>query len=251
MAKRATGRKTERAGQGDALAARQGGKAPRGGAGAPPPADADKHPHPSATKNSNRRVALYLRVSTDTQTTENQRQELTALAERAGWQIVATYEDAAVSGAKARKQRPGLDTMLKAATRREFDMLLAWSVDRLGRSLQDLIATLNELHSVGCDLFLLKQNVDTSTPSGRAMFQMMGVFAEFEREMIRDRVISGMQRAQSQGKRLGRAPTPALTEAAIRIELQRGTGILKTARLHKVGTATVQRIKREMEHANE
>ena len=243
MAKRVAGRKAERAGQ--------GGEAPRGGVGAPPPADADKHPRPSATKNSNRRVALYLRVSTDTQTTENQRQELTALAERAGWQIVATYEDAAVSGAKARKQRPGLDTMLKAATRREFDMLLAWSVDRLGRSLQDLIATLNELHSVGCDLFLLKQNVDTSTPSGRAMFQMMGVFAEFEREMIRDRVLSGMQRAQSQGKRLGRAPTPALTEAAIRIELQRGTGILKTARLHNVGTATVQRIKREMEHANE
>jgi len=185
-------------------------------------------------------------VSTDEQTIENQRNELTALAERAGWQIVNTFTDEGISGAKGRDRRPGFDAMLNAATRREFDMLLVWSVDRLSRSLQDLIATLNELHAVGCDLFMLRQNVDTTTPAGKAMFQIMGVFAEFERAMIRERVLSGMQRAKAQGKRLGRAHTPALTEAAIRIELQRGTGILKTARLHKVGTATVQRIKREM-----
>ena len=94
--------------------------------------------------------------------------------------------------------------------------------------------------------FYLTQSRRTINPAGKAMFQIMGVFAEFERAMIRERVLSGMQRAKAQGKRLGRAHTPALTEAAIRIELQRGTGILKTARLHKVGTATVQRIKREM-----
>lgn len=244
MAKQATGRKANRIGLGGLLAGRQGAEAPRGVPGAPPPADAVQHPRPSALKN--RRVALYLRVSTDEQTIENQRKELTALAERAGWQIVNTFTDEGISGAKGRDRRPGFDAMLNAATRREFDMLLVWSVDRLSRSLQDLIATLNELHAVGCDLFMLRQNVDTTTPAGKAMFQIMGVFAEFERAMIRERVFSGMQRAKAQGKRLGRAPTPALTEAAIRIELQRGTGILKTARLHKVGTATVQRIKREM-----
>ena len=135
--------------------------------------------------NTGQRVALYLRVSTvNSQTTENQSRELTAWAKRAGWPVVATYEDAGISGAKGRDKRPGLDALLKAAARREFDVLAAWSVDRLGRSLQDLIATLNELHALGCDLYLHQQAVDTTTPAGRALFQMMGVFAEFERAMI-------------------------------------------------------------------
>ncbi len=243
-----TGQKAKRAGQDAALGGRQGAEAPQGVHGAPPPAAVVQHPPASDKKIANRpkRAALYLRVSTDTQTTDNQAQELADLAQRAGWEITHRFTDHAVSGARGRAKRPGLDAMLKAATRREFDILLVWSVDRLGRSLQDLIATLNDLHAVERDLFILKQNVDTSTPSGRAMFQMLGVFAEFERTMIVDRVRSGMARARAQGKRLGRAPTPAATEAAIRLELRNGTGILKTARLHKVGTGTVQRIKREL-----
>ena len=193
-----------------------------------------------------RRAALYLRVSTDDQTVANQERELRAVAERAGWQVTAVYKDEGISGAKGRDKRPGLDAMLKAATRREHDVVLAWSVDRLGRSLQDLVAMLSDLHAVGIDLYLHQQAIDTTTPAGKALFQMMGVFAEFERSMIRERVKSGMARAKAQGKRLGK---PAVSEAkveAVRAELARGTGLVKAARLHGVGTYTAQRIKKEM-----
>jgi DNA invertase Pin-like site-specific DNA recombinase len=120
-----------------------------------------------------KRVALYLRVSTGEQTTENQRLELEAVAARSGWEIVAVFEDAGISGAKGRDKRPGYDKLLKAATARKFDMIAAWSVDRLGRSLQDLIGFMNELRALGVDLYLHKQALDTSTPSGRAMFGML------------------------------------------------------------------------------
>jgi len=130
-----------------------------------------------------KRVALYLRVSTTEQTTANQRRQLKAVAERHGWTVVRVFEDAG-SGAKDRNERPALDAMLKAVARREMDMVAAWSVDRLGRSLMDLLVLLRELHAKGVDLFLHQQGLDTSSPSGRAMFQMMGVFSEFERAMI-------------------------------------------------------------------
>ncbi len=193
-----------------------------------------------------KRAALYLRVSTDEQTIENQREELTALAARAGWRITQTFVDEGISGAKGRDKRPGLDAALNAATRREFDILLVWSVDRLSRSLQDLIVTLSELHAVGCDLFMLRQNVDTTTPAGRAMFQMLGIFAEFERGMIRERVVAGMNRARAQGKHLGRPAIGADTDKAIRRALGEGLGILKVAKMYGVGTGTVHKIKREM-----
>lgn len=224
-------------------------------AGAPdhPPGGAGPHPRPagdeqgSAGAPKNKKcVALYLRVSTTGQSVDNQERELRAVADRAGWQIVRIYKDEGISGAKGRDKRPALDAMLHAVTRREFQMVMAWSVDRMGRSLQDLVTTLNDMHASGCDLFLLQQNIDTTTPSGKAMFQMMGVFAEFERAMIRERVNAGMSRARSQGKHMGRPPVPAVKEAAIRIELDRGTGINKTAKLHGVGVMTVQRIKKEM-----
>ena len=214
-------------------------------AGSPTPAAGDGQGGTPVSKNK-KQVALYLRVSTTGQSVENQERELRAVADRAGWQIVRIYKDEGISGAKGRDKRPALDAMLHAVTRREFQMVMAWSVDRMGRSLQDLVTTLNDMHASGCDLFLLQQNIDTTTPSGKAMFQMMGVFAEFERAMIRDRVNAGMSRARSQGKHMGRPPVPAVKEAAIRIELGRGTGINKTAKLHGVGVMTVQRIKKEM-----
>ncbi len=140
------------------------------------------------SKYDTKRVALYLRVSTGEQTTENQRRELEAVAKQRGWQIVAVYEDNGVSGAKGRDKRPQFDAMLKDAVRGQFDVLAAWAVDRLGRSLQDLVATLGDLHGAGVDLFLHRQAIDTTTPSGKAMYQMLGVFAEFERSMIQERV---------------------------------------------------------------
>jgi DNA invertase Pin-like site-specific DNA recombinase len=143
-----------------------------------------------ATKTA-KRVAFYLRVSTGGQTTANQRRELAAVAKRHGWNVVNVFSDNG-SGAKDRKERPGLDALLKAVARREIDMVVAWSVDRLGRSLKNLIEVLSDLHAKGVDLYLHQQGLDTSTPSGRAMFQMMGVFAEFERAIIRERVLSGI-----------------------------------------------------------
>jgi Resolvase, N terminal domain len=143
-----------------------------------------------ATKTA-KRVAFYLRVSTGGQTTANQRRELAAVAKRHGWNVVNVFSDNG-SGAKDRKERPGLDALLKAVARREIDTVVAWSVDRLGRSLKNLIEVLSDLHAKGVGLYLHQQGLDTSTPSGRAMFQMMGVFAEFERAIIRERVLSGI-----------------------------------------------------------
>ena len=151
-----------------------------------------------------KRAALYLRVSTGEQTTANQRRELKAVAKKRGWDIVAVYEDAGISGAKGRDQRPQFDAMLKDAVRGKYDILAVWAVDRLGRSLQDLVSSLNELHGAGVDLFLHQQAIDTTTPSGRAMFGMLGVFAEFERSMIQERVRAGLARARAQGVTLGR-----------------------------------------------
>src|SRR3954453_8914277 len=154
-----------------------------------------------------KRVALYGRVSTDTkkQTVENQLRELQAVGARLGWIVVAGYTDEGVSGAKGREKRPGFDALLKGVARREFDLIAAWSVCRLGRSLQDLIAFLAEIQARGVDLYLHQQALDTSTPSGRAMFQLLGVFAEFERAMIRSRVVAGLNRVRGK-KRLGRPP---------------------------------------------
>jgi DNA invertase Pin-like site-specific DNA recombinase len=191
-----------------------------------------------------KRVALYLRVSTgDGQTIENQRQALEEMAARAGWQVVEVYADEGISGTKGRERRPAFDRMLKAALRRKFDMIAAWSVDRLGRSLQDLVAFLSELKVAGVDLFLHQQALDTSSPSGRALFQMLGVFAEFEAAMIRERTLAGLARARAQGKRLGRPPVKQGVAVAVRRSLAAGVSIRRAAALHHVGISTVQRIK--------
>ncbi len=149
-------------------------------------------------------AAIYARVSTrNGQTSENQLRELRAVANRNGWKIVATYTDDGISGARGRDQRPGLDDLLKGVARREFDVVAAWSVDRLGRSLQDLIGTLTELRAKDVDLYLHKQGLDTATPAGKAMFGMLGVFAEFEREIIAERIHAGLARAREQGTKSG------------------------------------------------
>src|SRR5262249_8891290 len=151
-----------------------------------------------------KRAVLYLRVSTQDQTTANQERELQAVAERAGWQIVKLYKDHGISGAKGRDKRPAFDALHKAAVRREVDVVMAWAVDRLGRRPRDVISFLSEIHAAGVDLFLHQQGLDTTSPAGRALFQMMGVFAEFERSMIAERVRAGLKRAKAEGKQLGR-----------------------------------------------
>ena len=187
-------------------------------------------------------AAIYARVSTNGQTTDNQVRELRKVARRHGWKISAEYIDHGVSGAKGRDKRPELDKLLKAANRRDFSIIMAWSVDRLGRSLQHMVGFLDEIHAKGVDLYLHQQNIDTSTPSGKAMFQMAGVFAEFERSMIQERVRAGLERAREQGKVLGRPKVSLRTESLIRQKRDKGMGILKIAREVGVGTSVVQRV---------
>jgi DNA invertase Pin-like site-specific DNA recombinase len=134
---------------------------------------------------------------------------------RPGCEIVKVYRDHGISGAKGRNGRPEFDRLCRDAAKRQFDMVMAWSVDRLGRSLQDLVGFLSELHALRIDLFLHQQGLDTTTPAGKAMFQMIGVFAEFERAMIQERVRAGLARARSEGKELGRPPIAAELEKRI------------------------------------
>ncbi len=203
-----------------------------------------------ATKQKRRkRVALYLRVSTGEQTTENQRRELEQVAERSGWNVVEVYEDAGISGANGREKRPAFDKLMKDANRWQFDMVAAWSVDRLGRSLQHLVAFLGELHALKVDLYLHQQGIDTTTPAGKAMFQMMGVFAEFERAMSRERINAGLARARAQGKRLGRPPGVSKKRQAKRRDVlklrQEGQSIRGIAKALEIAPGTVQLILKE------
>jgi DNA invertase Pin-like site-specific DNA recombinase len=165
------------------------------------------------------------------------------------WQIVATYSDNGISGSKSRDKRHGLDAMLKDAARGKFDVVMAWSVDRLGRSLSDLIGGLQDLHAANVDLFLHQQALDTTTPAGKAMFGMLAVFGEFERAMIVARVNAGMARARASGTRsgkaIGRPRVARKVEQRIRDELAAGCGILKVAAMVGVGSSTVQRVKAE------
>jgi DNA invertase Pin-like site-specific DNA recombinase len=199
-----------------------------------------------------KRAALYLRVSTDGQTTANQRQVLLAVAERRGWELVKEYEDAGVSGAGGRAKRPGFDAMLKDASRRRFDVLMCWSIDRLGRSTAAVASALDDLQAAGVTIYADKEAVDASTPHGLAMVQMAAVFAQLERSMIRERVLAGIARAQSEtpdqrrqkGKKAhGRPKIPASIEQAIRDRLVTGEGVLKVAKGLGIGTGTVQRVK--------
>lgn len=188
------------------------------------------------------RAAIYARVSTDHQTTENQLNELRAVAQRMGWEVVAEYVDHGVSGAKGRDQRPQFDAMLTAVTRREVDVIVAWSVDRLGRSLQHLVSFLDEIHGKRVDLYLHQPGIDTTTPAGKALFQMCGVFAEFERSMIQERVKAGLKRARAAGKTLGRPTVGPAVEANVRALRVQGKGMNAIARAVGCGVGTVQRI---------
>lgn len=202
-----------------------------------------------------KRVAFYLRVSTDGQTTENQLRELQAVADKSGWEVVEIYEDSGISGAKGREKRPAFNKLLQDATRRKFDMVAAWSVDRLGRSMPDLVGFLSELQSLGVDLYLQQQALDTSTPAGRAFFQMLGIFAEFERSMIQERVKAGLARARAESpavreakgkKAIGRPQLSLRKRREIVEARQGGMSVRKTADKIQVSTATVQKVMKEL-----
>lgn len=187
-----------------------------------------------------KRIAIYARVSTDKQTCENQLQELRAIAERMNYTIVAEFIDNGISGMKTRQDRPALDQLMKSATQHKFDMVMCWSIDRLGRSLQNLVEILNELQAMKIDLFFLQQGMDTSTPSGRMIFSVFGAIGEFERNLIRERVIAGQKRAMANGVKIGRpSKMNDGLKSAIQLLREKGMGIKQIARELKVGVGTV------------
>lgn len=180
-----------------------------------------------------KRVALYARVSTDKQSTENQLIELREVATRMGWEVAGEFIDHGISGAKGRKDRPRLHALLNGVARRDFDVVAAWSVDRLGRSLIDLVGFLQELHSMEVDLYLHQQGINTTTPAGKALFGMLSVFAEFERSMIQERVKAGLAKARKHGTKsglaIGRPAVSSAVEERIRQLRGEGLGMLKIA----------------------
>lgn len=193
-----------------------------------------------------KRVAIYTRVSTDTQTVENQLRELNGVAERMGWTIIEVLADEGISGAKGRDKRPAFDKLMKMVTKREIDLIACWSVDRLGRSLQHLVAFLGEINDRNVDLYLHTQGLDTSTPAGRAMFSMLSVFAELERSILRDRILAGLARTT---KKSGRPKLDTDKQQRIQRLLNSGMSINATAKKVKVGVATVHREKVKMAQA--
>jgi len=188
------------------------------------------------------RAAIYARVSTKSQSVENQIRDLQQVCQRQNWEVVQVFVDEGVSGARGRQERSGLNDLLKGVVRKDFDVVCAWSVDRLGRSLQDLIGILNDLREKDCDLYLHKQGIDTSTSSGKMLFQMLSVFAEFERSLIRERVIAGLERAKAKGVKLGRRPISDDRVHKIRRLRGQGWGMNRISRELRVGSATVQRV---------
>jgi DNA invertase Pin-like site-specific DNA recombinase len=187
-----------------------------------------------------KKVAIYARVSTDKQTCENQLQELRATAQRMGYTVVAEFVDSGISGMKTRQDRPALDSLMKSATQRKFDMVMCWSIDRLGRSLQNLVEILNEMQSMKIDMFFLQQGMDTTTPSGRMIFSVFGAIGEFERNLIRERVIAGQKRAVANGVKIGRpSKMNDGMRSAIKLLRDKGMGIKQIAKQLQVGIGTV------------
>lgn len=195
-----------------------------------------------------KKCVAYVRVSTHFQDTESQLQAIKTAVEKSGDILIGVYKDSGISGAKGREFRPALDQMLKDAKEQKFDKLVSWDLSRISRSLGDLIATLAELESSKIDLVLLQQNLDTSSPGGKLMFQVFGAISEWERTLIRERVKAGLETAKRNGKKLGR---PSLlnesTKAAV-IELKaKGMGVKQICRLLKIGCGTYYTITNQSE----
>ena len=190
-----------------------------------------------------KQVVIYGRCSTDKQTVSNQLNDLREVANRSGWEVIDQYLDEGISGSKGRDKRPEFDRLLKDANRKKFDGILVWSVDRLGRSLQHLVSFLNDIQVKDIDLYIHQQGIDTATMTGKMMFQMCGVFAEFERNIIRERVKSGLDRAKKSGKTLGRPTNVSGNTKATVIELRNtGMSMNKICKTLSIGSGTLYQL---------
>ena len=191
------------------------------------------------------RAVLYCRVSTSHQSVERQIRELRDVADRNDWTVTETYIDHGISGSKGRDKRPELDRMLKDSIKRKHDVVMVWSIDRLGRSLQHLIEIVNELQSKSVDLYMHQQAIDTTTPTGKLMFSLVGAFAEFEKSVIRERVLSGLENAKAKGVVLGRKTNlNDSIERKILSMKEEGASIRKIVSECSVGTQTVYKVLR-------
>jgi len=160
-----------------------------------------------------KRIAIYARVSTDRQSTESQLNALREYAGKRAWAISKEYIDEGYTGSNTK--RPAFNAMMADARKRKFDVLLVYKLDRLSRSLKDLITTLDDLKSMGIDFISYDNGLDTTTPTGRLIFNVVGAVAEFEKDIIRERVRAGLENAKRKGKRLGRPPvSPRLVDEA-------------------------------------
>jgi DNA invertase Pin-like site-specific DNA recombinase len=189
------------------------------------------------------RVAIYARVSTGEQSCESQLHALRLAADRHGWEIVQELTDEGFSGATGRDKRPAYDALLKGIARREFDKVAVWNIDRLARSMTELLKVLGELKSKGIALYIDQLAIDTATPAGELLFNIAGAMAQFERQLIQSRVKAGIARAKAKGVKLGRKKLDdAKVAASVRKMRTEGIGLVKIGRTLGIGTSTVQRI---------
>ena len=186
------------------------------------------------------KIAIYCRVSTTSQSSENQLQDLRSVAAKMGWKIICELTDHGISGTKGKDNRPAFAELMRRATRREFDMILVWSICRIGRSIQNLVEFMSELQALNVGLYVHQQSLDTSTPSGRMIFSIFSALAEYERELIRERIIAGLNRARKQGVKLGR---PSKMNDAVRTSVkmlrEKGVGIKEISRKLEIGVGSV------------
>ena len=191
------------------------------------------------------KAVIYTRISTSDkgQTVDNQLRILREVAEKKGYEVVQELSDEGISGAKGRDEREGFNELIKGAIRKDFDIILCWDISRLGRSLKHLVSFLEDIQSAKCDLYIHQSGVDTTTASGKMMFQLLSVFSEFERTLIRERVIAGQQRAKSEGKHIGRKTNvnDAVITAVYQLR-QNNVPIKKIATDLKIGVGTVYKI---------
>ena len=190
------------------------------------------------------KCVIYLRVSTKSQDTSNQLQPLKEYVERMGYELVGVYEDHGVSGVKS--SRPQLDQMMIDGRRRKFSMILSWSIDRIGRNMTHLCQFVDEMNQLGVNLYFHQSSIDTTTSVGKMFFHIISSVASFERELIRERVIAGLERAKSNGVVLGR-PTQMNEgmKSAIKILKEKGVGVRETCRQLAIGSATYYKVVRE------
>jgi DNA invertase Pin-like site-specific DNA recombinase len=195
--------------------------------------------HPGKRSKYRARAGLYARVSTnDQQTLPMQLRALREYAARRGWLVISQVKEVG-SGASQRQMR---EKLIEAARRRDIDVVLVWRLDRWGRSVADLLATLQELEHLGVGFVSLTEALDLTTPAGRAMAGLLAVFAEFEREILRERVRAGLAHARQNGKRLGRPVTAALHADQVRRLFRSGLSKSQIARQLKIGRTSVRRI---------